>query len=145
MEESKSPYIDADHVDSDLLNDLQPIHEIDDVKITMLTVEEKLHPNSVTVGPRLFRAGYIVNCQNDTWNFCEKASNLTDMFTYWGVELFDAVKELYGNEFDSLLAQIDEDDIRIHECGGITLTLTRGGVDTKVAMRAATLEGEVSL
>ena len=134
--------MDADSVDIDVSNEVEAIPELGDVEVTLLTPTERQMKNSITTGQRMFRS-YAVKCQQIPWIFIDRYSDISDMFTLWEIDLCDKVQKLYGEDFIDLQNTICDDYCQIYEVGGLTLTLRRCGIETKVPLRAATLGSEV--
>lgn len=139
----RSSYAD---VDDEVLETNDPDSNKDptDVQISLLTAEEREINDSVRLGENKFRKPVSIECQGNTWVIDPKHEQISEVITNLDISLYDVVQNLYQDDFEELLQRLQEDDARIHECGGITLILARGEKETRVAMRAATAGVDVS-
>ena len=142
----KSQFADADQLDlveENVVDDAND--ELADVEVTLLSVSERNEENAVHIKDKLFREAFKLNCDSVMWTFQANHVEIQQMFDNWGFDVYLSFVRLYGYEFNLLHDNLQEGVARLHECGGITMVLTRNGVESVVQLRAASLGSDVSV
>lgn len=137
---ANSIFSDADLNDAEVLDEFGVERDESDVDVTLLTVKERVKPNSVVVVGRTFRVAFEIHCSGLYWSMKERNHLCQEKFDKWKIDFYEAFSQLFRDDFDKLLDKIDRSVVEIHECGGITMILQRSGKEARIQLKAATLD-----